>query len=46
MRKRVLVTGAGGLIGHHLMKYLVGEGHWVRGIWDVGDRDSAAGDRW
>lgn len=32
MRKRVLVTGAGGFIGHHLVKYLVSEGHWVRGI--------------
>lgn len=28
---RVLVTGAGGFIGHHLVKYLVGEGYWVRG---------------
>ena len=32
MRKRVLVTGAGGFIGHHLVKFLVDEGHWVRGI--------------
>jgi nucleoside-diphosphate-sugar epimerase len=32
MAKRVLVTGAGGFIGHHLVKYLVGEGHWVRGV--------------
>ncbi len=28
---RVLVTGAGGFIGHHLVKYLVGRGYWVRG---------------
>lgn len=27
----VLVTGAGGFIGHHLVKYLVGRGYWVRG---------------
>ena len=32
MRKRVLVTGAGGFIGHHLVTHLVNEGHWVRGI--------------
>jgi len=31
-RERVLVTGAGGFIGHHLMKYLVGKGYWVRGV--------------
>lgn len=30
-RARVLVTGAGGFIGHHLVKYLVGRGYWVRG---------------
>lgn len=28
---RVLVTGAGGFIGHHLVTYLVRKGHWVRG---------------
>jgi len=28
---RVLVTGAGGFIGHHLVKYLIGHGYWVRG---------------
>jgi GDP-D-mannose 3',5'-epimerase len=28
---RVLVTGAGGFIGHHLTKALVERGHWVRG---------------
>src|SRR3954466_12834380 len=28
---RVLVTGAGGFIGHHLVNYLKGLGYWVRG---------------
>jgi GDP-D-mannose 3',5'-epimerase len=28
----VLVTGAGGFIGHHLTKYLVDLGYWVRGV--------------
>jgi nucleoside-diphosphate-sugar epimerase len=30
-RTRVLVTGAGGFIGHHLVTYLKGLGYWVRG---------------
>jgi len=29
---KVLVTGAGGFIGHHLVKYLVARGFWVRGV--------------
>jgi nucleoside-diphosphate-sugar epimerase len=29
---RVLVTGAGGFIGHHLVKYLVERGYWVLGV--------------
>src|SRR5882762_5406459 len=29
---RVLVTGAGGFIGHHLVSYLKGQGFWVRGV--------------
>lgn len=30
--KRILVTGAGGFIGHHLTRYLVQKGYWVRGV--------------
>ena len=30
--KRVLVTGAGGFIAHHLVKYLTDRGYWVRGV--------------
>lgn len=29
---RVLVTGAGGFIGHHLVVRLKARGHWVRGV--------------
>ena len=30
--ERVLVTGAGGFIGHHLVTYLKERGYWVRGV--------------
>ncbi len=30
--KKALVTGAGGFIGHHLVKYLKSKGYWVRGV--------------
>ncbi|HWR14666.1 MAG TPA: NAD-dependent epimerase/dehydratase family protein [Terriglobales bacterium] len=29
---RALVTGAGGFIGHHLVKRLKADGYWVRGV--------------
>src|ERR1700690_1825364 len=29
---QILVTGAGGFIGHHLVKRLRANGHWVRGV--------------
>ncbi len=31
MKKRILVTGGGGFIGHHLITTLKEKGHWVRG---------------
>ncbi|HXC56351.1 MAG TPA: NAD-dependent epimerase/dehydratase family protein [Rhizomicrobium sp.] len=32
MRKHILVCGAGGFIGHHLVRTLRRQGHWVRGV--------------
>jgi GDP-D-mannose 3', 5'-epimerase len=32
VNSRVLVTGAGGFIGHHLVNYLKQRGCWVRGV--------------
>lgn len=30
--KRAVVTGAGGFIGHHLVRVLKADGYWVRGV--------------
>lgn len=32
MGQRILVTGAGGFIGHHLVSFLKRHGYWVRGV--------------
>jgi GDP-D-mannose 3',5'-epimerase len=36
--KRVLVNGAGGFIGGHLVKRLKNEGYWVRAV-DIKDHE-------
>ena len=43
MTQRILVTGAGGFIGHHLTTFLKRQGHWVRGV-DVQRPEFAASD--
>ncbi|MFH0863472.1 MAG: NAD-dependent epimerase/dehydratase family protein [Candidatus Gottesmanbacteria bacterium] len=30
--EKILITGAGGFIGHHLARYLKKKGYWVRGV--------------
>jgi GDP-D-mannose 3', 5'-epimerase len=49
--KRILVCGAGGFIGSHLVKRLVAEGNWVRGVdlkypeyWDTFANEFIKGD--
>ena len=32
MTEKILVTGAGGFIGHHLVRFLKDKGYWVRGV--------------
>ncbi len=32
MQKRAVVGGAGGFIGHHMVRYLKDKGYWVRGV--------------
>jgi GDP-D-mannose 3',5'-epimerase len=32
VRSKVLVTGAGGFIGHHLVSFLKQRGYWIRGV--------------
>src|SRR4051812_18509667 len=39
-QERVLVTGAGGFIGHHLTNFLKQRGYWVRGV-DLKDPEYA-----
>ncbi|XOA42570.1 MAG: NAD-dependent epimerase/dehydratase family protein [Candidatus Nealsonbacteria bacterium] len=31
-KEKILVTGAGGFIGHHLVRFLQKKGYWVRGV--------------
>jgi len=31
-KDRILVTGAGGFIGHHMVRFLKAKGYWVRGV--------------
>jgi GDP-D-mannose 3',5'-epimerase len=40
---RVLVTGTGGFIGHHLVSFLRAQGYWVRGV-DLKSPEFCTGD--
>jgi len=31
-QEKILVTGAGGFIGHHMVRFLKDKGYWVRGV--------------
>jgi len=31
-KEKILVTGAGGFIGHHMVRFLKSKGYWVRGV--------------
>jgi len=31
-KEKILVTGAGGFIGHHMVRFLKNKGYWVRGV--------------
>lgn len=42
-RTRVLVSGAGGFIGHHLVTFLKQQGCWVRGV-DIKEPEYSASD--
>src|SRR4028119_2093655 len=41
--KKVLVTGAGGFIGSHLVTYLKNKGYWVRGV-DIKEPEFSSSD--
>lgn len=42
-QRKVLVTGAGGFIGHHLVTFLKAKGDWVRGV-DIKEPEYAPSD--
>lgn len=31
-KEKILITGAGGFIGHHMVRFLKNKGYWVRGV--------------